>query len=116
MGDQDSKSSFWTSLPGILTGAAALITAISGLAVWQHKSNSGGNPTPQPAPIVQPAEKSSGTETVSGPQSREWCVQKVSEWSAKNAQGDDDAGLRKSFRDGKCGEQYGLRLGKPAAK
>lgn len=30
MGD-DSKKSFWTSLPGILTGAAALLTAIGGL-------------------------------------------------------------------------------------
>ena len=29
----DSKQSFWTTLPGILTGAAALITAIGGLLV-----------------------------------------------------------------------------------
>lgn len=37
MADQGpERGPFWTSLPGILTGAAALITAVSGLAIWQH--------------------------------------------------------------------------------
>jgi len=185
MSDQDSKTSFWTSLPGILTGVAALVTALSGLAVWQHKSTPDPNP-PKPTPVVQavnnvqptpavqlvsnergvPSQEMStlcqfetgpragqtqdyatqaplpvGADchdgqgsgghvigrpgqgaaeqqlvTVSGPQSREWCMQKLSEWSTKNAQGTDDAGLRTSFREGKCGQQYGLRLGKPTAK
>jgi len=146
MGDQDSRGSVWTSLPGILGGAAALITAISGLAVWQH--NQPKKPVnPRPA-IVQAERPAAGKETVgkggqggSGGQeaqgnsgiaksaatqptaapvpgeqgSRPWCDQQVAEWSAKMAQGTDDAGIRKTFREGKCG-QYGLRLGKPQAK
>jgi len=107
MAEQGSeRGSFWTSLPGILTGAAALITAISGLAVWQHKK-----PTPAPAPIVQPAVKA---EYPKG--SRQWCDQKVADWSAEMANGADDAALRQAFREGECGKKYGLRLGKPEAK
>lgn len=35
----DSKNSFWTSLPGILTGFAGVISAIAGLiAVWPDSS------------------------------------------------------------------------------
>src|ERR1700690_3839112 len=53
------RSSFSTSLPGILTGIAALITAISGLAIWHHHQ-----PKPQanqPA-IVQAEHPASGKE------------------------------------------------------
>jgi hypothetical protein len=47
--DQSRKSAFlafWTTLPGILTGLAALITAIVGaVALWQTQSG-GGNSSP----------------------------------------------------------------------
>ena len=33
----DDKPSFWTTLPGILTGLAALLTAIAGLFAIHHK-------------------------------------------------------------------------------
>ncbi len=33
MADSDKKQSFWTTLPGILTGIAALLTALTGLLV-----------------------------------------------------------------------------------
>ena len=36
--ESDSKKSFWTTLPGILTGLAALITAIGGVIVALHSS------------------------------------------------------------------------------
>jgi len=39
----DDKRSFWTSLPGILTGAAALLTAIGGL-IYHHQSKQAANP------------------------------------------------------------------------
>ena len=112
MADQGSeRSSFWTSLPGILTGAAALITAVSGLAVWQHnKPSPSPTPGPKPAPIVRSVVK---PEYPQG--SREWCDQKVAEWSAEMAKGTDDAALRKAFKEGDC-KQYGLRLGKAEAK
>ena len=110
MADQGSeRGSFWTSLPGILTGAAALITAIGGLgglAIWQHNK-----PGPTPAPIVNPVAKPDYPKG-----SRQWCDQKVADWSAKMANGTDDAALRQAFHEGECGKNYGLRLGKPEAK
>ncbi len=111
MADQGpERSPFWTSLPGILTGAAALITAIGGLAIWQHNKPS-PTPGPTPAPIVEPVVK---PEYPQG--SRQWCDQKVADWSAKMANGTDDAALRAAFRQGECGKKYGLRLGKVEAK
>jgi hypothetical protein len=47
--------------------------------------------------------------------SRQWCDQKVADWSAEMANGTDDAALRKAFKEAEC-KQYGLRLGKPEAK
>jgi hypothetical protein len=47
--------------------------------------------------------------------SRQWCDQKVADWSAEMAKGTDDAALRKAFKEGEC-KQYGLRLGKAEAK
>jgi hypothetical protein len=55
MGD-DNKKSFWTSLPGILTGIAAVVAAVGGiLATYYHI-------TPSPSP------SSSSTPTSSSPQ------------------------------------------------
>ena len=113
MADQGpERGPFWTSLPGILTGAAALITAVGGLgglAIWQHNKPS---PTAgsTPAPIVEPVVKPDYPEG-----SRQWCDQKVADWSAEMAKGTDDATLRKAFKAGEC-KQYGLRLGKAEAK
>jgi hypothetical protein len=110
MADQGpERGPFWTSLPGILTGAAALITAVSGLAIWQHNKPS-STPGPTPAPIVEPVVKPDYPEG-----SRQWCDQKVADWSAEMAKGTDDAALRKAFKQGEC-KQYGLRLGKAEAK
>ena len=110
MADQGpDRGPFWTSLPGILTGAAALITAVSGLAIWQHNKPS-STPGPTPAPIVEPVVKPDYPEG-----SRQWCDQKVADWSAEMAKGTDDAALRKAFKQGEC-KQYGLRLGKAEAK
>jgi hypothetical protein len=52
MGD-DNKKSFWTSLPGILTGVAAVIVAVGGiLAAYNHVVPS---PPPSTAPSSSPA-------------------------------------------------------------
>lgn len=131
MADQDSRGSFWTSLPGILTGAAALITAVSGLAIWH--SNSASQPTPQPAPVVQqqttqpPTQQSSSTPTTPSvqpnavaaaatsaePGSQPWCAAKYKAWADEKAQtGVDDAGLRKEIISQHCNTKYGFTLGK----
>jgi hypothetical protein len=60
----DKPGSFWTTLPGILTGLAALITAVGGLlgAVQQFRGDGGGEAaTTSTAPTT-----TSATSTVSG--------------------------------------------------
>ena len=130
MADQDSRGSFWTSLPGILTGAAALITAISGLAIWH--SNYGSQPAPQPAPVVQqqttqpqpmqqptmqPSASAQPTTvpanaTNATPGSQPWCAEKYKAWPDEKAtNGVDDAALRKELVSHRC-NQYGFFLGK----
>jgi hypothetical protein len=132
MADQDGRGSFWTSLPGILTGAAALVTAVSGLAIWH--SNSASQPAPQPAPVVQQqttqpqtSQQSSqasatpsaqanavpATATNAEPGSQPWCAAKYKAWADEKAQtGVDDAGLRKEIIGQHCNTQYGFVLGK----
>ena len=125
MADQDSqRGSFWTSLPGILTGAAALITAVSGLAIWHNKPS----PQPAPAPVVQqstqvqPSPKvqktaepvavpSSEGNTAAAPGSQAWCAEKYKAWADEKADtGVDDAALRKPLTNHHC-NQYGFVLG-----
>jgi hypothetical protein len=132
MADQDSRGSFWTSLPGVLTGAAALVTAVSGLAIWH--SNSASQPAPQPAPVVQqqtpqtqtsqPSSQASATPsaqanaapaaaTDADPGSQPWCAAKYKAWADEKAQtGVDDAGLRKEIIGQHCNTKYGFVLGK----
>ncbi len=50
-----SGGSFWTTGPGILTGVAAIITAIGGLVAALHSAGLlGAGTTPQPAGVVSP--------------------------------------------------------------
>ncbi len=127
MADEGAKAgSFWTTLPGILTGAAALITAISGLAVWQHQSNP--TPTPTPAPVIQqnvqpqtpvatPAVVPNPTPAAAGninaPKgSKDWCAAKYKDrLDLKANTGADDAGLRKELTRQHC-NKYGFYLGR----
>ena len=47
---------FWTTLPGILTGVAALLTAVAGLylAFAPRKNINGGGLPPSPTPYISP--------------------------------------------------------------
>lgn len=140
MADQDSqRGSFWTSLPGILTGAAALITAISGLAIWHNSSASQSGAAPAQL-VQQPAQQqpSSAASSASGTEgavqqtaqpkagampsapttpsvpigSQQWCSEKYTAWQSKKTQtGVDDAGLRKEITQAHC-NQFGFKLGR----
>jgi hypothetical protein len=46
--------SFWTTLPGILTGIAAILTAIGGLYIAFSNHGPISGPTPTPTPSVSP--------------------------------------------------------------
>jgi hypothetical protein len=59
MGD-DNKKSFWTSLPGILTGVAAVIAAVTGIVVaYNHGTPS--PPSTSPSSTTPPPTSSSST-------------------------------------------------------
>jgi hypothetical protein len=70
MGD-DTKKSFWTSLPGILTGIAAVIVAIGGiLAAYYHvvPSSSPSSSPPPPSPSNPSSLSSPSQQVVCGTQ------------------------------------------------
>lgn len=52
MAERAKKPGFWTTLPGILTGGAALLTAVSGLILGLYQYGAFGS---KPSPVVQPA-------------------------------------------------------------
>ncbi|MFZ0514391.1 MAG: hypothetical protein WAM14_22495 [Candidatus Nitrosopolaris sp.] len=67
LGD-DNKKSFWTSLPGILTGVAAVIVAVGGiLAAYNHVAppssppSSASNP-PSSSPLASSSQVVCGTQ------------------------------------------------------
>ena len=53
MGD-DNKKSFWTSLPGILTGVAAVIVAVGGILAAYNNIAPSQNSSPNPQPTTLP--------------------------------------------------------------
>lgn len=65
MGDEGDKS-FWVTLPGILTGIAAIITAIGGILLALHAIgyfDGSDNPTQVNPPSVTPTPESTPTPT-----------------------------------------------------
>lgn len=55
MPEEQNKPNFWTTLPGILTGVAAVVTAIGGLILALHPSGSHASPQDKPAAQTEPA-------------------------------------------------------------
>ena len=68
MGNNDTKQSFWTTLPGMLTGLAALITAVGGiLAILVGGGLLKPKAEPTPAPVIEvpgPTEPSPAMDLV----------------------------------------------------
>ncbi|VVB90283.1 Uncharacterised protein [uncultured archaeon] len=57
MGEDDDKKSFWTTMPGILMGIAAVMTAIAGLYATVYLHGGGPSvptPIPTPTPVTGP--------------------------------------------------------------
>ena len=55
---------FWTSLPGVLTGVAALITALTGAAILLREDDQ--DPAPAPAPMPSVNNQMAGTGEADG--------------------------------------------------
>ena len=66
---EENKKSFWTSLPGILTGVAAIIAAVTGIVVAYHPTtppppppSSSSSELPTSTPSSQPSSISSSQQ------------------------------------------------------
>lgn len=63
MGDDDKKS-FWTSLPGVLTGIAAVIVAVGGiLAAYNHTITPSSPTSPSSSSTTPPSSTTSPSPT-----------------------------------------------------
>ena len=71
MPDVGNKQSFWTTIPGILTGVAALVTAATGLwiAIAPHEHPGEAKHAPLAAPPVQSSAPGSAPPTSTQQQS-----------------------------------------------
>ncbi|TVL97301.1 MAG: hypothetical protein CV087_22525 [Candidatus Brocadia sp. WS118] len=64
MGEQKEKTSWWQTIPGILTGIAAIITALGGLIAVLYQSGVFGEKSSPAAPVKEPAETHSKPSSV----------------------------------------------------
>ena len=96
MDDKENKSGFWTSLPGILTGVAALVTAIGGLTLGLYQYDvlgaKHGHAVPD-ATSGTPSKKAS-TEASSGQ------LLHVNPNTVPSKQGEDQATVVVTAKDG----------------
>ena len=76
---EDHKKSFWTSMPGILTGIAAIIVAIGGILATVHFGSppSSTPPTTTSAPVTPPTTTPSTSTTSSANQLPDVCGTKL---------------------------------------
>lgn len=64
MAENGPKSNFWTTMPGILTGLAALVTAVGGiiLGIYQYSGPGSHHGPPQTGPKIEAASPSPAVE------------------------------------------------------
>jgi len=62
--DEHQHPVFWTTLPGILTGVAAIITAIGAVIGGLAAMGAFDRPSPTPTPTVQPDTPATATPTL----------------------------------------------------
>lgn len=66
MDEPDKKQSFWMTLPGFLTGMAALLTAVTGLLVVFYPHGSAGGKENPAAVVGSPAQVASTAPSAGG--------------------------------------------------
>ena len=66
MADESPKQSFWTTLPGILTGMAAVLTAAGGIILGLHQSGTLGSKESHREATSTVSEPAAGTSSLPG--------------------------------------------------
>lgn len=61
------QGGFWTSIPGVLTGLAALITSVTGAAIFLSGTSKGPEPIPAPHPAPAPSPGPASQTGSNGP-------------------------------------------------
>lgn len=56
MADSENKPNFWTTMPGFLTGLAAVLTAVTGLLVVMHPHGASGSKETPAVGTVSPSD------------------------------------------------------------
>ena len=64
MAESENKQNFWTTLPGFMTGLAAVLTAVTGLLVVMNQ-HSGAKSKDDPAAVVSPNKAAGGSSAAS---------------------------------------------------
>ena len=63
MADEKSTTSWWQTVPGILTGLAAIITAVTGLILALNRTSARNEPATPPASVSSASTPTSTTES-----------------------------------------------------
>jgi hypothetical protein len=109
----DEKQNFWTTMPGLLTGIAALLTAVTGLLVVMHPRDGAGLKEGSPAVAVSPKDAAGVAPKAAGG-SAAGSVMPKQEKPTVLVVGKDGTETRvflKGFQDSQSGESIKLRNG-----
>jgi hypothetical protein len=115
LAEPDKKQNFWTTLPGLLTGLAALLTAVTGFLVVMHPRDAAGGKA-GPAVVTGPVDSGTGapaagggTATSSSPSPAKQGQKPTVLVSGKD--GTESRVFLNSFRDSYSGEAIQLKNG-----
>jgi hypothetical protein len=106
LADPDNKPNFWATLPGFMTGLAAVLTAVTGLLVVMNQHR-GTRPTNEPAAAVSskdPAGGSSAAASTAGKQPRLTVL-------VVGKDGTETKVFSRGFEDSQSGKAFQLKNG-----
>jgi hypothetical protein len=111
LAEPDKRQSFWTTLPGFLTGIAAILTAVTGLLVVMYPHGfAGGKDTPAVGSATEPTRAAPSAAGVSGTSAAPAARQRSTVlMTAKD--GTETRVSLNSFRDSYSGEAFQLKNG-----
>jgi hypothetical protein len=112
--EPDKKQSFWTTLPGVLTGIAALLTAVTGLLVVMYPHGFGAAKDGSPVATVSPKDPGGASPNDAGGSSVPAATMPKRQKPMVLVVGKDETGTTLSlrgFQDSYSGEAIQLKSG-----
>jgi hypothetical protein len=115
LAEPDKKQNFWTTLPGLLTGLAALLTAVTGFLVVMHPRDVAGGK--EPAVVAGPVASGTGAPTAGGGTAHSSAAASPAKQGQKptvlvtGKDGTESRVFLNSFRDSYSGEAIQLKNG-----